>query len=279
MSGVNALAVAGGLAAGGAAALLVARVALQAPAAALLRVNYRGVTVPAVLGGPLLAGTGSAIVVMALWTGYRETAFRPEIAGAVAAVAAIMCGAGFFDDRRGDELPRGFRGHLRAFEGGSMTGGIVKLFAGALAGVVGGLLVADRLVVIIEVALLVGLTANLFNLLDRAPGRAGKTGVAVASVLLLSGTPSWGLAASGLIGALLVILPLDLKERAMLGDAGANALGAVLGLGVAEALDEPPRVAAVVLLLLLNLASERWSFSRIIEATPPLRALDRLGRK
>ncbi len=38
-------------------------------------------------------------------------------------------------------------------------------------------------------------------------------------------------------------------------------------------------VAAVVVLLALNLASERWSFSKVIERTPPLRWLDAIGRK
>ncbi len=64
----------------------------------------------------------------------------------------------------------------------------------------------------------------------------------------------------------------------MLGDAGANPLGAVLGVGLAASLDEPARLVAIVVLLALNLASEKWSFSKAIEASPPLRWLDGLGR-
>jgi hypothetical protein len=39
------------------------------------------------------------------------------------------------------------------------------------------------------------------------------------------------------------------------------------------------RAGALVAVLALNLASEKVSFSRVIERTPPLRALDRLGRR
>jgi hypothetical protein len=126
--------------------------------------------------------------------------------------------------------------------------------------------------------MLVALTANLFNLLDRAPGRACKFGLLVAAPIAL-GAPSWAAASSGLLGALVAVLPADLAERLMLGDNGANPLGAVLGLGLAMALPEPWRALAVVAVLALNLTSERISFSQVIERTPGLRAFDGIGRK
>lgn len=279
MNAGEALATAAGVTSGMLAATVASRVALRSPPASLLRVNVRGLNVPAVLGGPLLAGTIVGVLVVSLFERFGATEFRPGVVIAVVTTTAIMFVAGSFDDRRGDERPRGFSGHLGALRQGAVTGGVVKLLAGTVAGVLAGILVADRVSVIVEVGLLVALSANLLNLLDRAPGRAGKLGLAAAIVLLAASTPTWGMAASGLIGALLVVLALDLREHGMLGDAGANPLGAVLGLGVAEALGEPSRVATIVLLLILNVASERWSFSRIIEASPPLRALDRLGRK
>jgi UDP-N-acetylmuramyl pentapeptide phosphotransferase/UDP-N-acetylglucosamine-1-phosphate transferase len=188
--------------------------------------------------------------------------------------------AGAFDDLRGDERPRGFKGHLRAAASLSLTGGLVKLAAGAAAGVVAGLLVADGAAIaeIAEVALLVALMANLVNLTDRAPGRAGKVSVVAAVPLVVFGDPEWGIAAAGLLGALAGCLSLDLSERAMLGDAGANPLGAVLGLGLGLALETTGRLAAIALLLLLNIASERWSFSRAIERVGWLRTLDDIGR-
>jgi len=63
----------------------------------------------------------------------------------------------------------------------------------------------------------------------------------------------------------------------MLGDAGANALGAVVG---ALLLAGPMWLlwAAAAVLLALQLASERVSFTRVIESNRVLRAADRLGR-
>jgi UDP-N-acetylmuramyl pentapeptide phosphotransferase/UDP-N-acetylglucosamine-1-phosphate transferase len=90
--------------------------------------------------------------------------------------------------------------------------------------------------------------------------------------------PPGGAWSAGLAGAALAALPFDLREEGMLGDAGANALGAVVG---ALLLVGPILLlwAALGLLLALQLASERVSFSRVIEGNRVLRAADRLGRR
>jgi UDP-N-acetylmuramyl pentapeptide phosphotransferase/UDP-N-acetylglucosamine-1-phosphate transferase len=73
-------------------------------------------------------------------------------------------------------------------------------------------------------------------------------------------------------------LPDDLGERLMLGDAGSNAIGAVLGVGAVLTLGPWSRVALAAVLAALNLAAEMVSFSRVIDRVAPLRLLDRLGR-
>ena len=65
----------------------------------------------------------------------------------------------------------------------------------------------------------------------------------------------------------------------MLGDAGANALGAMLGAAAAIALPRPARVAVLAVVAGLTAASEAVSFTKVIERTPPLRWLDMLGRR
>ena len=80
------------------------------------------------------------------------------------------------------------------------------------------------------------------------------------------------------VGAGAGLIMADLQERLMLGDAGANVLGAALGLGVVLACSPGVRTGVLVVVALLNLASERVSFSRVINAVPPLRAFDRIGR-
>jgi len=52
----------------------------------------------------------------------------------------------------------------------------------------------------------------------------------------------------------------------------------VLGLGVVVTCGPTARTAVLVVMALLNLVSEQVSFSRVIAAVPPLRALDRWGR-
>jgi UDP-GlcNAc:undecaprenyl-phosphate GlcNAc-1-phosphate transferase len=81
------------------------------------------------------------------------------------------------------------------------------------------------------------------------------------------------------LGAALALLPEDLGERAMLGDAGANALGAMLGVAAAASLRRPARIALLAAVTGLTAASEKVSFTTVIERTPPLRWLDMLGRR
>ena len=64
----------------------------------------------------------------------------------------------------------------------------------------------------------------------------------------------------------------------MLGDTGANAAGALLGTALVEATGRRGRVAALVVLAGLTLASERVSFTKVIESTPGLREFDAWGR-
>ena len=247
------------------------------PRPELVRTNVDGRAVPAVLGDALGLGAIVAIAAVSVVDRFVEIG-SVRMGLAVAAVVVLLYAAGRFDDLRGDELPRGFKGHLSAARRGRLTGGLVKIGAGAVAGAVAGVAVSGGWG-ILETALLVALAANLVNLLDRAPGRAAKIAVAVAVPVIAFGSPNWAVESAGLMGALVYCLPLDLAARGMLGDAGANPLGGVLGLGLAVSLDRPGRLVGIIVLVLLNGLSERFSFSLAIERTPPLRWLDELGRK
>jgi UDP-GlcNAc:undecaprenyl-phosphate GlcNAc-1-phosphate transferase len=174
---------------------------------------------------------------------------------------------------------RGFRGHLRAMRSGQLTTGFVKLAGGGAVAVIVASSVSDRVVDVVVDALLIALAANLANLLDRAPGRAGKVGAVAFVALLIAGGAQRALGGvAAVVGAVVALLPADLHERVMLGDAGANVLGAALGLGVALVAPTGVRVAVLVVLLALNVLSEAISFSSVIERVPPLRWLDQLGR-
>jgi hypothetical protein len=168
----------------------------------------------------------------------------------VAAVAAI----GLADDLwSGPE--RGFAAHLRH----GRTTGVLKLAGIPLVG-----LIATRK---LSGALLVGLAGNALNQLDTRPGRALKAYL-VASIPL---------EAPKQIAVLL--LSYDLREMTMLGDAGSNALGALLGLKSVSRLTGRGRWIAIGALAGLTLLGERTSLGRLIERTPGLRELDALGRQ
>ena len=168
---------------------------------------------------------------------------------AVAAVAAL----GLSDDLwSGPE--RGWRAHLAR----GRTTGVLKLVGIPAI----GLLATRRL----SGALLVGLAANALNQLDTKPGRALKAYVAAALVV------------DAPLGTAVLLAPYDLREMAMLGDAGANTLGALLGLSSVRRLTGRSRWLAIGALAGLNLLGEQRSLGDLIERTPGLREIDRWGR-
>jgi len=273
------------LAVAGAGALL-ARAALEAirrspQADDLERTNFRGHTV-SLAAGPALAvaasvaaGTGAAIE------------GRSGLAAA-SVVAGLGAGAvGLYDDvvgaRPDQRTAKGFRGHLAALREGRVTSGLMKVAGVGLAGLVASALLPSRrrrgpggraADVVLGAGVIAG-TANLVNLLDLRPGRAVKAGLLVA--VPLAGSPV-GAAVTGPVGASAAVLPDDLGERVMLGDCGANALGALLGVALAARSGLVGRAVLLAALAGLTAASEKVSFTKVIEATPGLRELDQLGR-
>jgi hypothetical protein len=119
-------------------------------------------------------------------------------------------------------------------------------------------------------AVLVALCANVLNQLDTRPGRALKA--FLLGSLLLRGAPRGALAVA------VLLTPYDHREMAMLGDAGSNALGAVLGLHSVRRLTGPRRLGAIGALVGLTVLADRRSLGELIESTPILRSLDALGR-
>jgi UDP-N-acetylmuramyl pentapeptide phosphotransferase/UDP-N-acetylglucosamine-1-phosphate transferase len=248
---------------------------------ALERRNYRNRTIPTAAGlyiviTVLIIEAGRAII-GALGIGdYTGLSLaRSEMLFAVFGFGFL----GLVDDLAAVGSERGFRGHLGALRQARVTTGLLKLVAGAAIAVVlvatpgfksGRSLIVD--------ALLIALAANLGNLLDRAPGRTIKGGLVVYVPLAFAlGTDSTGVALAPVMGAAFGLLGDDLHERLMLGDTGANVIGAALGLGVVLGTEESTRIAVMLLLLLLNVAAELVSFSDVINRVPPLRWFDQLG--
>ncbi|MBI4172136.1 MAG: hypothetical protein HY511_05190 [Actinobacteria bacterium] len=176
--------------------------------------------------------------------------------------------------------PRGLRGHLWALASGRITTGILKVFVVAAASVVVAA-VLPRRPFPVELAGVVTMAAcaNLWNGLDVAPGRSIKAFLVAGGAALLAGVGvETAPAVPAAFAAAGVALPFDLRERGMLGDGGANLLGFAAGLGLYLVLPGWGVGVAAAAAVTLNLVAETVTLSRIIEATPPLRWADQLGR-
>lgn len=268
-------ALAGGLAA---TALRLLRAKPPGGVAPWERTNHAGQPVTLLEGPAYAVGAVGAATLLGAGPG-------PVLAATAAA------GLGALDDHRGDAARKGLSGHLSALARGEVTTGAVKVIGLVVGGLASAVLIdrsgeeRDRgaLDTIVGGAVVAGM-ANLLNLLDLRPGRALKATVALG--LMGAGAPSGGarstrrsrIAAGAAVGAALGVLGPDLAGEAMLGDTGANAAGALLGAALVQRTGRRGRWVALTVLAALTLASEKVSFTAVIESTPVLRELDALGR-
>lgn len=256
------------------------------------RTNHRGEPVT-LLEGPAVAIGGMAGALAA-----RGLTGRERAAMLVAGTAAAALGG--YDDLAGSGSSRGFRGHLGALRRGELTTGAVKLGGIGAAGLAASALLGlsgqggpgdqggpsghgrgSRMLGVTDFMINAGLVAggaNLLNLFDLRPGRAIKVALGAGSVLAVT-SEHGRTAVAAPLGSAAALLAEDLGERAMLGDAGANALGALLGTAAATALPRAARVVTLAAVVGLTTASEVVSFTKVIERTAPLRWLDMLGRR
>jgi UDP-N-acetylmuramyl pentapeptide phosphotransferase/UDP-N-acetylglucosamine-1-phosphate transferase len=248
--------------------------------ARLDRTNFHGQTV-SLAGGPALAAGASIGAALGAPSGR---------AAAAAMTAGMVTGAvGFYDDvvgnRPSQKAAKGFKGHLGALREGRVTSGLVKIAGVGAAGLVASALVGSRRSgvrgaadVLVGAGLIAGM-ANLVNLLDLRPGRAIKAGAMIGAPLAGGGVATGGGIAAGALGASSALVADDLGEEIMLGDSGANALGALLGVALVARSGPAGRLAALAAVGALTAASEKVSFTQVIQDTPWLRRLDELGRR
>jgi UDP-N-acetylmuramyl pentapeptide phosphotransferase/UDP-N-acetylglucosamine-1-phosphate transferase len=248
-----------------------------------VRENWRGVVVPFPAGVAIVA---AALVALGACSAIEQLAFvnmfDPET-GFVVTYALGVALLGLIDDLLAGSS-RGWRGHGSAVLGGGFSTGALKA--------VGSLGLALYLLArwgldngdyLLAVALLV-LTTNLFNLLDLRPGRAVKAFVLLGAGLALGAwssvdgqfVPLWAL--GPFAAPVLVVGFYDLRERAMLGDTGANLVGGLAGAWLVLALDTTGQAIALAIVLALTVYGEFRSLSVLIERTPLLRQIDSIGR-
>jgi hypothetical protein len=233
-----------------------------------LRTNFRGRSVTLRQGPALACGVCAAVLLV--------PGPGPRVRAASVLAAAGAAAFGVYDDLAGSSRARGLRGHLGALASGRVTTGMVKMAGIGATGVAAARLLRRSPLDTVLDGALIAASANLLNLFDLRPGRAAKVALFAAAPALASpAAPLLG----PVVGASAALLPDELAERSMLGDAGANALGAALGAAAAARAPRPVRAALLAGVAALTLASERVSFSRVIDRVPALRRLDRWGRR
>lgn len=247
------------------------------------RANYRDRALPFPFGVLSLAAALIALIPLTLLARLASAhVFHPELLP-IAVYAFGVLALGLLDDTlAGDGLrqhSRGWRGHGAAALRGELTTGTLKA-----AGSLGLALLATSYLGLsngrwlLATGVLV-LATNAFNLLDLRPGRATKAFVLLGAGLTIGSADVRPLWALGLFAApALVAGVYDLRERVMLGDTGANLLGALAGLWLVLTLSGTGQLIALALLAVITLYGELRSISALIERTPGLRQLDALGR-
>jgi len=235
--------------------------------------NYRGASVPRGLGIALAGAATTSTVLYAVVRGLGGPGWG-SLAGCL-----LVFGAGLVDDLA-PAGPRGIRNHLRSLAAGGVTTGLLKVIVTTGAAVVVVALQPSREgYVRLSGIVLLAACANVWNGLDVRPGRAMKAFIPPALAFLAWGVLAHAPAIAGLLAGAVLLMPVDLRERAMLGDGGANLLGFAAGLALFDVLPDAWMPVAAAASVALNALAETVSLSRVIEASPPLRFLDRLGRR
>jgi UDP-GlcNAc:undecaprenyl-phosphate GlcNAc-1-phosphate transferase len=272
--------------------LALATAALMAPAvlralasAGQAKPNYRGRRLPCPFGVLALVAALLALIPLTLLQKLASSAVFHAEALPIAVYALGVIALGLVDDTlaaTGTDarpVPRGWRGHGAAAMRGELSTGALKAFGSlGLALFAMSYLSLSNWRWLLAAAVLV-LATNVFNLLDLRPGRSTKAFVLLGAGLTIGSMELRPLWAVGLFAAPALVAGLyDLRERAMLGDTGANLLGALAGMWLVLTLSGTGQLIALVLLAAVTLYGEIRSLSALIDRTPGLRELDSWGR-
>ena len=242
-----------------------------------VKANYRDRGVAFPFGVLSVAGAALALIPLALVERLeRASVFHPE----TLTVAVYVLGVAFLglvDDTLAGQS-RGWRGHGRALLHRQLSTGALKaagslglaLYAMTYMGLSTGRWLLGSAVLV--------LATNAFNLLDLRPGRATKVFVLLGIGLTVGAASVRPLWALGLfVGPASIAGVYDLRERAMLGDTGANLLGALAGLWLVLTLSGLGQAIALAVLVSITVYGELRSISELVERVPLLRWLDSWG--
>ncbi|NLJ77797.1 MAG: phospho-N-acetylmuramoyl-pentapeptide-transferase [Tissierellia bacterium] len=239
-----------------------------------LELNYRNYRIP------ICMGLGF-IFVQIINMGLVIILMRDNISYIIYYLFALvsMGLAGLLDDLIGDDSTKGLRGHIKSLLLGDLTTGGIKAGIGFMVAMLISIIISNTIMEIIVNILVMALFTNLINLFDLRPGRANKIFILTSAIMLYTSIiKHFNFLLFSFYGILITYLPIDLKEKAMMGDVGSNVLG--ITLGVFCILTHSLRIRAIYLsiLIIIHIVSERVSFSEIIENNRLLKFIDNIGR-
>ena len=240
-----------------------------------LRENFLGEAIPTGLGVGFLPGVlfGSFVLLL-----MESTDTRLVLINALG--FAVMSLAGIVDDMLGNSSVKGLKGHIKSLLQLRLTTSGLKAIFGGMTAVLISAVVSESLIEGIVNCLLVMLFTNLVNLLDLRPGRAVKSFFLLWwSSLFFMPVRAHAYILYPLAGCLVAYLPYDANRIGMMGDAGSNAIGLSLGLYYCVGAAMNHKVVALMLLILLHVAAEKYSFTGFIARNRMLRLIDELGNK
>ncbi|NLT19690.1 MAG: hypothetical protein GXY16_01685 [Syntrophomonadaceae bacterium] len=239
-----------------------------------VRPNYQGKDIP------VSAGITFIFTFLIIMAGYKLLlpVFEPQFYLLALGLTAIGF-LGFLDDMLGGSDRRGFKGHFGALMKGRLTTGGLKALGGGFIAFLMALFIGGSAGEIVLNTFIIALFTNLLNLLDLRPGRAIKGFLLfLIIIVLMAGGKVDLLLIAPLLGAVLYYFYFDLKALAMMGDAGSNVLGLLLGYLAAAFLPMTFRIGVLLFLIAIHLFTEKYSISSTIERVGVLRFFDQLGR-
>lgn len=249
--------------------------------------NYEGIKIPYATGILIsisLLITSSIIIIAPDIFGDLRNFQEPLMHIMTLTFAASFIG--FIDDVFSIDEIRGFKGHLGELSKGILTTGMLKAILGLALALIISSFTQGSVVDILSATFVIGLSMNAFNLLDVRPGRALKVYILMMVILIIIPVvsnmiifPAYWHLIGAVISPAIILLFDDLSKQSMIGDTGANVLGALAGYAIISTFTGNVRIAILALLLIFNFIADKWSLTKMIESQPVLNKLDNLGRK
>ena len=239
----------------------------------LVMENYRERVIP--YGYGLIFGINLIIILV---LGALIETYNVKLSTRLIILVLTMTLIGIIDDTLGQKEFQGFKGHLYAlFFEFRLTTGVLKMILSFIITFYLFFYWHANLLSAIIATLIVLLAANFINLLDVRPGRALKGFIVLLGLSFLFQSNIFLLIP--ILIMVLFSLPVDLKAKGMMGDVGANVLGAVWGFLFIINASRLEQVLILCGLIIINLYSEICSLSQLIANNRVLNFLDHLGRK